>query len=47
MGLRQDPERAVESLASLVPAQFDTVAAAAEECDSPVATGVAPSGVWQ
>ena len=27
-------------------AQFET-AAAAEECDSPVATGVNPTGVWQ
>jgi vancomycin aglycone glucosyltransferase len=37
------PRRAAE----LVPAQFDTVAAAAEECDAPVATGVMPTGVWR
>jgi len=30
-----------------VAAQFETAAAAAEECDSPVATGVTPTGVWQ
>jgi len=29
------------------PAQFETATAAAEECDSPVATGVTPTGVWQ
>jgi vancomycin aglycone glucosyltransferase len=33
--------------AELVAAQFDTVAAVAEECDAPVATGVMPTGVWQ
>jgi len=33
--------------AELVAAQFDTVAAAAEEYDVPVATGVMPTGVWQ
>ncbi len=33
--------------AELVAAQFDTVAAAAEECDAPVATGVMPKGVWR
>ena len=33
--------------AELVPAQFDTVAAAAEECDAPVATGVMPTGAWR
>jgi len=33
--------------AELVAAQFDTVAAAAEECDAPVATGVLPTGVWR
>ena len=32
-------------LAGLAAAQFDTVAAAAEECDAPVATGVMPAGV--
>jgi vancomycin aglycone glucosyltransferase len=37
------PPRAAE----LVAAQFDTVAAAAEECDTPVATGVLPTGVWR
>ncbi len=37
------PPRAAE----LVAAQFDTVAAAAEECDAPVATGVMPTGVWR
>ena len=37
------PPRAAE----LVTAQFDTVAAAAEECDAPVATGVMPTGVWR
>jgi hypothetical protein len=31
----------------LVAAQFDTVAAAAEECDALVATGVTPAGVWR
>ena len=35
------PRRAGE----LVAAQFDTVAAAAEGCDAPVATGVMPAGV--
>ena len=28
-------------------AQFDTIVAAAEECDAPVATGVMPSGGWR
>jgi vancomycin aglycone glucosyltransferase len=37
------PRRAAE----LVAAQFGTVAAAAEECDAPVATGVMPTGVWR
>jgi vancomycin aglycone glucosyltransferase len=37
------PSRAAE----LVAARFDTVAAAAEECDAPVATGVMPTGVWR
>jgi vancomycin aglycone glucosyltransferase len=37
------PPRAAE----LVAAQFDTVAAAAEECDVRVATGVMPTGVWR
>jgi len=37
------PPRAAE----LVAAQFDTVAAAAEECDALVATGVMPTGVWR
>ncbi len=37
------PRRAAE----LVAAQFDTVAATAEECDAPVATGVMPTGVWR
>ncbi len=37
------PPRAAE----LVAAQFDTVPAAAEECDAPVATGVGPTGVWR
>jgi vancomycin aglycone glucosyltransferase len=31
----------------LVATQFDTVAAAAEECDPPVATSVMPPGVWR
>jgi hypothetical protein len=31
----------------LVAAQFDTAAAAAEECDAPAATGVMPTGVWR
>jgi vancomycin aglycone glucosyltransferase len=31
----------------LVAAQFDTVAAVAEECDALVATGVTPTGVWR
>jgi hypothetical protein len=30
-----------------VAAQFDTVAAVAEECDALVATGVTPTGVWR
>ena len=30
-----------------VAAQFDTVAAAAEGCDAPVATGVLPTGGWR
>jgi vancomycin aglycone glucosyltransferase len=33
--------------AELAAAQFDTVAAAAEERDAPVATGVLPTGVWR
>jgi hypothetical protein len=33
--------------AELVGAQFDTVAAAAEECDAPVATGAMPTGGWR
>ena len=33
--------------AELVAAQFDTVAAAAQECDAPGATGVMPTGVWR
>jgi vancomycin aglycone glucosyltransferase len=37
------PRRAAE----LVAAQFDTVAAAAKECDALVATGVMPAGVWR
>ena len=37
------PPRAAE----LVAAQFDTIVAAAEECDAPVATGVMPSGRWR
>ncbi len=37
------PPRAAE----LVAAQFVTVAAAAEECDAPVATGVMPTGGWR
>jgi vancomycin aglycone glucosyltransferase len=36
------PRRAAE----LVAAQFDTVAAAAEECTASVATGVTRNGVW-
>jgi vancomycin aglycone glucosyltransferase len=37
------PRRAAE----LVAAQFDTVAAVAEEGDAPVATAVMPAGVWR
>jgi len=37
------PPRAAE----LVAARFDTVAAAAEERDAPVATGVMPTGGWR
>ena len=33
--------------AELVAAQFDAVAAPADECDGPVATGVTPRGVWR
>jgi hypothetical protein len=36
------PQRTAESVA----AKFDTVAAAAEECDAPVATDVMPTGGW-
>jgi hypothetical protein len=28
-------------------AQFDTILAAAEECDAPVVTGVMPTGGWR
>jgi hypothetical protein len=31
----------------LAAAQFDTVAAAVEECDAPLATGMMPTGVWR
>ena len=37
------PPRADE----LVAAQLDTIAAAAEECDAPVPTGVMPIGAWR
>jgi vancomycin aglycone glucosyltransferase len=37
------PRRAAE----LVAVQFNTVAAAAEECDAPFATGVMPTGGWR
>jgi vancomycin aglycone glucosyltransferase len=37
----------VPRAAELVVAQFDTVAAAAEECDAPGANGVMPTGVWR
>ena len=37
------PPRAAELVAS----QFDTVAAPAEECDAPVASGVMPTGGWR
>src|SRR2546426_5319237 len=37
------PRPASELLAT----QFDTVVAAAEECDAPVATGVMPAGAWR
>ena len=37
------PPRAAE----LVAAQFGAVAAAAEECDGPVATGAWPAGGWR
>jgi vancomycin aglycone glucosyltransferase len=33
--------------AELVAARFDTVVAAAEERDVPVATGMVPAGVWR
>jgi UDP:flavonoid glycosyltransferase YjiC (YdhE family) len=33
--------------AGWVAARFDTVAAAAEEGDAPVANGVMPTGVWR
>ena len=33
--------------AELVATQFDTVAAAADECDARVATGVMPTGGWR
>jgi hypothetical protein len=50
VGDRATPPLAADlppSVAEWVAAQFDTVAVAAEECDSPVATGVMPTGVWQ
>ena len=31
----------------LVASQFDSVAAAAENCDGSVATGLIPTGVWR
>jgi vancomycin aglycone glucosyltransferase len=34
-------------VAELAAAQFDTVAAAAEGCDAPVATGMMPAGAWR
>ncbi len=34
-------------VAELVAVQFDTVAAAAEECDAPVATGGMPTRGWR
>jgi vancomycin aglycone glucosyltransferase len=37
------PPRAAE----LIAAQFDTVGAAAEECDASVATGAMPTGGWR
>jgi vancomycin aglycone glucosyltransferase len=33
--------------AELVAARFDTVAATAEGCDAPVASGLMPTGVWR
>jgi len=38
---------AAAARAELVAAQFDTVAAAAEEYNAPVATGVMPTGGWR
>jgi vancomycin aglycone glucosyltransferase len=45
-GERRRRRRTCPRAAKLVAAQFDSVAAAAEECDAPVATGVMAAGVW-
>jgi len=37
---------ALQALPALVLVRQPSVAAAAEECDAPVATGVMPTGVW-
>ncbi len=44
-GARRDVEPMVGL--ELVADQFDTVAAAVEECDAAVATGVMPAGGWR
>jgi len=40
-------QRSISRAGELVAAQFDTIAAVAEECDALVATGVTPTGVWR
>jgi UDP:flavonoid glycosyltransferase YjiC (YdhE family) len=46
-GSRGAVDPVVGLAAELVAAQFDAVAAAAEECHAPVATGVMPTGAWR
>jgi hypothetical protein len=48
-GSREDVEPMVGLAVKLglVAAQFDTVAASAEECDARVASGVMPTGGWR
>jgi vancomycin aglycone glucosyltransferase len=46
-GRRRRRRRTCPRAAELLAAQFDTVAAAAGECDAPVPTGVMPTGAWR
>jgi len=49
-GIKATPPSATDlppRAAELVAVQFDPVAAAAEECDALVATGVMPTGGWR